>query len=369
MKKNNFFYNKKVIVTGNTGFKGSWLIIWLNLLGANVVGISIGTSEKNSMYKSVSKFLKIKNINLNIQNYNKLEKKILSFKPDIIFHLAAQSLVKYSYKESLETWKTNTLGTIHMLEVLKKIKNKCTVLFITSDKAYKNIEKNTGYKETDVLGGDDNYSASKASAEIAINSYYLSFFKNSKYLNIGTARAGNVIGGGDWSKDRIVPDCIKAWSFGNKVEIRNPNSIRPWQHVLEPLSGYLLLVMHLSKRKKNNQFNVESFNFGPNANKVYNVRKIVEYMAKNFENSSFIIKKEKNNNETKTLKLNISKSKKILGWRPVLNVKNTLKFTTDWYLNYYKNEDSQRNIYIFTVNQIKNYITIAKRKKLNWINF
>ncbi len=227
------FKNKKVLVTGHTGFKGSWLTIWLKILGAKVLGISNGVLTNPSIFKITKLEKKIESRKVDIRNLKKVKKIFLSFKPDFVFHLAAQSLVQKSYKSPLETFETNSLGTLNILEALRGIKKKCTVILITSDKSYKNLELKRGYRENDILGGLDPYSASKGSAELIIQSYINSYYKKNNKILIGVARAGNVIGGGDWSVNRLVPDCVKSWSKKKTVLLRNPSSTRPWQHVLE----------------------------------------------------------------------------------------------------------------------------------------
>jgi CDP-glucose 4,6-dehydratase len=240
------FKNKKIIITGHTGFKGSWLTIWLKILGAKVIGISNNIPTFPNHYKLLNLNKKIVDNRLDIRNIKILKKIIKKYQPDFVFHLAAQSIVNLSYKDPLKTWTTNTIGTINLLESLRQLKKKCSVVIITSDKCYENLEIKRGYTEMDRLGGKDPYSASKASADIAIKSYISSFFnhKNNKVF-IAIARAGNVIGGGDFSKDRIIPDYFRSLSKNRKLILRSPYSIRPWQHIIDPLYGYLLLLMKL----------------------------------------------------------------------------------------------------------------------------
>ena len=275
MKKfRNIFNKKKVLITGHTGFKGSWLSLWMCLLGANVLGISKNFVTKPSHAKFLNFNENIDQHFFDIQNQKKLKKIINSFKPDFIFHLAAQALVHQSYKEPFETWKTNTFGTLNLLECLKNIKKNCVAIIITSDKCYKNLEIKRGYNENDKLGGDDPYSASKAAADIAIQSYIKSYFSSKKTkVRIGIARAGNVIGGGDWSENRLIPDCIKSWSKNKVATLRSPNSTRPWQHVLEALSGYLFFASHL---KIKSCLHGEIFNFGPAKQNNYRVIEVVK---------------------------------------------------------------------------------------------
>ena len=243
-----FYRNKKILITGHTGFKGSWLTSCLLVFGAKILGIS-KNDEKLIHYKKNCYHKKITNVYIDITNYENLKKKITEFNPEIIIHLAAQALVSESYKNPFKTIETNVMGTLNIIEVSKKIKNLKSLLIITSDKCYLNKEIKKGYKENDQLGGDDPYSASKASAEIIFNTYAKSFFYNQNKFGYATARAGNVIGGGDWSKDRLIPDCIKSIIKKKKLMIRNPISTRPWQHVLEPISGYLLLAKILYEKK------------------------------------------------------------------------------------------------------------------------
>ena len=258
MKK--FFKNKTVIVTGHTGFKGSWLTLILIHLGAKVIGISNNIPTKPSFFQSLKLNKKIKDLRADIRDLTKVKKILKKYQPDYIFHLAAQSLVKRSFREPSNTFTTNIVGTLNILESLRSLKKKCVSVIITSDKSYKNFEIQRGYIEDDILGGEDPYSASKGSAELVIQSYCKSFFNKDK-KRIGVARAGNVIGGGDWSKDRLVPDCVKSWSKNKKAILRNPSSTRPWQHVLEAVFGYLTLSIKL---KKNIKLHGEAFNFGPN---------------------------------------------------------------------------------------------------------
>ena len=354
------FKNKKIIVTGHTGFKGSWLSYWLTLFGANVVGISNKVITSPSHYEAINLKKKLKNIFLDISDKKKVLKVFKKEKPDFIFHLAAQALVKKSYKDPLLTWQSNTMGTINILEGLREIqcKKKCICVLITSDKSYKNIETNKGYKEEDELGGKDPYSASKAAADIAIKSYFNSYFMNKKSkLRIGVARAGNVIGGGDWSEDRLIPDCIKNWSLNNIVKIRSPNSTRPWQHVLEAVNGYINLSIKLGKNK---EINGEAFNFGPNYNKNYSVENVVREIKLNWPEAKFKIFKENKNLffESNLLKLNSAKAKKKLNWKSILTFKENIQFVSEWYKEFYK----KRHVDYLTKKQILKYINLFNER-------
>ena len=287
--KKNIFKNKKVLITGHTGFKGSWLSIWMHSLGANVLGISKNIPTYPSHYQLTGLDKIIKSKQLDLKDKKKLKKIIEDFKPDFIFHLAAQAIVKNSYVNPINTWESNLNGTIHLLESIKHIK-KIVVILITSDKVYKNLEIKRGYSENDLLGGIDPYGASKSATEIAIKSYIKSYFTNRRNkVLIAVARAGNVIGGGDWSENRLVPDCMKAWLKNKEVLIRNSNSTRPWQHVLEVLSGYISLAYKLNFNQK---IHGQAFNFGPK-NKNYKVIEILKKIKKYglWQNGKTILKK------------------------------------------------------------------------------
>tara|TARA_Y100000590_G_scaffold376330_1_gene441803 strand:+ start:2652 stop:3740 length:1089 start_codon:yes stop_codon:yes gene_type:complete len=355
------FYKKTVIVTGHTGFKGSWLTLWLKILGAKVVGISINIPPGQSHFKAINIKSKIKHIKIDIRNLKILKKAFKKYKPDYVFHLAAQSLVKKSYSDPIYTWTTNSIGTLNVLESLRNLKKKCIAVIITSDKSYKNLEIKRGYKEDDILGGEDPYSASKASAELAIQSHISSFFpiKKTKVL-IAVARAGNVIGGGDWSKNRLIPDCIRAVGKSKKVLLRNPNSTRPWQHVLEAISGYLKLAASIKKNKK---LHGEVFNFGPDDNKNYKVLFVVKLMKKCWDKISWkIVGKGKNSfYESNLLKLNIKKAKTKLKWKSILTLDETINMVTEWYKNYYSNP---KKIYITSLLQIKKYEKLLKKRSV-----
>tara|TARA_B100000579_G_scaffold82656_1_gene64415 strand:+ start:413 stop:1516 length:1104 start_codon:yes stop_codon:yes gene_type:complete len=366
MKKRDLFQstfkNKKVIITGHTGFKGSWLSLWLKILGAKVIGLSLDLPSNPSHFKAINLKNKITHKKIDIRNLNLLKKIFSKYQPDFVFHLAAQSLVKKSYSQPLYTWETNTIGTLNILESLRIIKKKCVAILITSDKSYKNLELKRGYVEDDILGGKDPYSASKASAEIAIQSYINSFFpfKKTKVF-IAVARAGNVIGGGDWSENRLIPDCVKSWSKNKRVLIRNPKSTRPWQHVLEAIAGYLLLA---KKIKNNKKIHGEVFNFGPNNKENYNVISLIKIMQKHWKKISWkVVNKKKNKEfyESNLLKLNSNKAKKILKWKCILSFKETIRMIAEWYRNFYfKKKDS----YQVSLNQITKYEQLLKKRSI-----
>ena len=351
------FEGKKVLITGHTGFKGSWLTAWLNQLGANVVGVSLDIPTKPSHFEILD-FNNIENFYLDIRNFEALKTLVKQKSPDFVFHLAAQSLVINSYKNPIDTWGTNLMGTVNILESLKCLDNTCCVVLITSDKCYDNLEWEWGYRENDKLGGPDPYSASKGAAELAISSYFRSFFKKNNFINIASARAGNVIGGGDWSQNRLIPDCIRAWSKQETVILRNPNSTRPWQHVLEPLSGYLSLAINLSVNK---ELNGKSFNFGPSEMSTKSVLDLVKKMAQYWPMVKWNLEEMINDfHESALIKLNCDLANELLKWFPKLDFESTTKMTALWYKNYYDSETS--NIKEFTSKQINDYMNLNSGK-------
>ena len=345
------YKNLKVLVTGSTGFKGSWLCEWLLLLGSKVIGVGLKPEKGSIIFESFKLNKKIKQYFIDIRNFSKVNSIIKKEKPDIIFHLAAQSIVSHSYSHPLETVETNILGSTNILESVRK--NKISnLVYITSDKCYLNLNKLGSYKESDVLGGLDNYSSSKAGAEIIFRSFFDSYFKN-EFLSVASARAGNVIGGGDLKNNRIVPDVIKSLKNKKKILLRNPNSTRPWQHVLEPLSGYLILGHKLIERKLKSNL-VPSWNFGPHKKNCKKVSEIVKLLISEWGDTKnkIIVKKNKKFHESHLLSLNINKAKKELNWQPRLTLNETIKFTVDWYKSYFLNKEvediSQLQIDYFT---------------------
>jgi CDP-glucose 4,6-dehydratase len=357
------FNAKTVLVTGHTGFKGAWLVAWLKKIGANVVGISLDPKTHPSHFNASNIAEGIVDLRIDIRNQAELENAIISSRPDFVFHLAAQALVRSSYDDPVQTWETNVLGTLHVLQALRKLENYCSAVMITSDKCYENVEWVWGYRENDALGGIDPYSASKGAAELAIRSQVKSFFPNStSKVRIASARAGNVIGGGDWAPDRIVPDCVRAWAKNNLVELRNPHSTRPWQHVLEPLSGYLMLAVTLSKQS---QLHGESFNFGPESQQNQSVLDLVRKMAMYWEKVRWkdVTGSLARPYESGLLKLNCDKALHALQWHTVMGFDDTVKMTTDWYQKYYEQPD---NIGDVTNSQIEFYTAFAKKCGLPW---
>ncbi|MEE2716923.1 MAG: CDP-glucose 4,6-dehydratase, partial [SAR324 cluster bacterium] len=274
------FANRTVFLTGHTGFKGSWLSAWLLTLGVRVVGVALDPPSQPSHFEAAGLKEALEDHRLDIRNGDALKRLLSQTQPDFVLHLAAQPLVCQSYFDPVETYQTNVLGTLSLLEALRSLKKPCTAVLITSDKCYDNVEWVWGYRETDALGGPDPYSASKGAAELVIRSHVKSFFPKDGPVRVSVARAGNVIGGGDWAADRIVPDCVRSWASGKAVELRNPHATRPWQHVLEPLSGYLTLASVLSERP---ELHGEPFNFGPPAQQAHSVLELVKQMSKHWD--------------------------------------------------------------------------------------
>ena len=362
---NNFFKGKDILITGITGFKGSWLSIWLLNLGANVYGLALDPPSEPSLFKSSDLLQKIKYKKIDIRNFDDVKNYFLKVNPDFVFHLAAQSLVKTSYEDPLKTWHTNLMGTVHVLESLRILNKKCISLIITSDKCYENNEWCWGYRETDNLGGADPYSGSKGSAELAFSSYYRSFFADNNNTFLCSARAGNVIGGGDWASNRIVPDCIKSWTQKRPVELRDPKATRPWQHVLEPLSGYLRIAQLLSSRAN---IDGHAFNFGPSLNFEYTVEDVVKRLSSKWPNSKYFCDKKEVNQEkeSKLLRLNCDKALSLLKWRPTLNFEETIEYTGNWYFNYYNSNEEFIPIE-FCSQQIENFSKLSKERGNLWI--
>lgn len=333
-----FYRGKKIFVTGHTGFKGAWLTEWLLHLGANVTGFSIDVPTEPSIFEALGLSKRAKDMRGDILHGPSIEAAIKEANPEIVFHLAAQPLVRLSYDQPKLTFETNAIGTLNVLEAIRKTSSVKAAVMITTDKVYENIEREYSYREEDKLGGYDPYSASKACAEIIISSYVRSFFKDGRSIAIASARAGNVIGGGDWSLDRIIPDTARAWSAGKSVNVRNPASTRPWQHVLEPLGGYLLLVEKLFNEPK--KFHGEAFNFGPTLEANRTVLDLMKECEKNWPDMKHILEPDKSGkHEANLLSLSIEKAKEQLGWHPKLSFSETIQWTIDWYKNYYKNSD------------------------------
>tara|TARA_B100000700_G_C14888388_1_gene781507 strand:+ start:81 stop:1157 length:1077 start_codon:yes stop_codon:yes gene_type:complete len=356
MKKNNFWKNKTVLVTGHTGFKGSWLILLLKSLGANVVGYALNPISKPNFFDNLKlrRFLK-KDHRENILDIKKLKNVIKKNKPSIAFHLAAQSSVLVSYKQPKNTIETNVLGTTNFLEAIKDVSSIKSAIVVTTDKVYLNLEKKRKFKENSRLGGFDIYSSSKAACEILSESYVQSFFSKSR-CNVATVRSGNCIGGGDWTKDRIIKDCVEAFIKNRKLIIRSPNATRPWQHVLEPLSGYLKLAEKLFN--DNGKRYVGSWNFGPNKKNNLKVKQIIFIGRKILNSRSKIVIQKKKFYESENLALDSAKALKLLKWKTHLSDMQALKLTFDWFKNFY-DKNTRKNIINFTFKQIENFKKIT----------
>ena len=349
------YKGKKVLVTGHTGFKGSWLVAWLNLLGSKIVGVSKGYVSKPSHFELLNIKKKIKNYYFDINDFKKLNYVIQKEKPEFLFHLAAQSLVFESYKKPLETFKTNSIGVANIMECIKQSKSIKSAIIVTSDKCYKNIEKKTGYKETEILAGDDPYSSSKSCAEL-IFSTYCKLIKKKSNKKIVSMRAGNVIGGGDWAKDRIIPDIIRSIEFKKNFTLRNPKSTRPWQHVLEPIKAYLIIAAKININKTD--LTGESFNVGPGFSSSVSVEKLINKFE--FTKNVKLLKKKNNKiKEAKLLALNVNKIKKTFNISQTLTLNQTIKYISEWYEEYFKNK---KNIKYITINQIKKFSKLSKLK-------
>ena len=352
------FKNKKVLITGHTGFKGSWLSLWMSMLGAKVYGVSLSIPTSPSHFDFLNlKF--VQDFRVDVSKSAKVKKIIQHIQPDFIFHLVAQPLVSQSYDDPLFTYRTNIMGTANILNALRFVKNECVAVMITSDKSYDNLEIKRGYHEKDRLGGSDPYSGSKGAAELVIKSYVKSFFSNNN-VRIGVGRAGNVIGGGDWAKNRIIPDAIKSIKNKEKLIIRSPNATRPWQHVLEPLSGYLSLAIDLKYSKKNNG---QAFNFGPSFNSDYTVNDVLFELKKKLLQLEWNIEQTEKFKESTLLKLDCKKALQQLSWTSTMDFNQTISFTSDWYLEYLNDTNNTRDL---SVNQILEFCKLAKTKKIKW---
>lgn len=357
MNLSDFFKNKKVLITGHTGFKGSWLTQVMLYYGANVCGYSLKPNTDPNLFTTLGlkKDIEPEHHLADIRDIENLNLVVSSFKPDIIFHLAAQPLVRDSYDNPLSTYETNVMGTVNVLQAIRFNNTKVGIV-ITTDKVYKESGKDVAHKEDDQLGGYDPYSNSKACSDLIVDSYIKSFFNPTDYKQkhntlIASARSGNVIGGGDWSKDRIIPDAIRAFFINNNdLVIRNPKAIRPWQHVLEPSYGYILLAMHLYNGEADK---VGAWNFGPRDEDMLSVKNVIEMMISLLRKGKYVVKSEDDSkHEAASLKLDSAKARNKLNWKPQLNLEQAIKETISWYEEFYRH---QADIKEFTINQIKNY--------------
>lgn len=350
---NGFYKDKRVLITGHTGFKGSWLAIWLHELGAEVIGVGLEpySDRDNFVLSGIGSKIKA-DIRADIRDGEKMKKIFAEFQPEIVFHLAAQPLVRLSYDIPVETYQTNVMGTINVLEAIRATDSVKVGVMITTDKCYENKEQIWGYRENEPMGGYDPYSSSKGAAEIAISSWRRSFFNPAKYAehgkSIASVRAGNVIGGGDWALDRIIPDCIRALEAGKPIDIRSPKAIRPWQHVLEPLSGYMLLA---EKMWESPTEYCEGWNFGPRAESISTVWDVASKVIENYGRGELRDLSDPNAlHEANLLMLDISKAKFKLDWEPRMNIDQTIALTVDWYKQY-----KTMNPYDLAVGQILEY--------------
>lgn len=357
------YRGRRVLVTGHTGFKGSWLVQWLLHLGAKVAGFSVDIPSEPSNFKLIGLEQRIQHYIGDIRDPQRLASVIDEFKPDVIFHMAAQALVRRSYADPVYTFETNTMGMVHVLECIRQREWIAAAVLITSDKAYRNDEWCWGYREIDALGGHDPYSASKSCADLIAQSYVHSFLREGK-TRIAITRAGNVIGGGDWAADRIVPDAIRAWDKGEAVAIRSPQATRPWQHVLEPLSGYLWLGARLMQGAPG--LHGEAFNFGPDANVNQTVAALMDAMTARWPGARWAPPQGSANSgqEANLLKLSCDKALHHLQWFATLDFPATVAFTVDWYRCWH---EGQTNLAAFTEAQIEQYYALAAAKQAVWV--
>ncbi|MCI1648743.1 MAG: CDP-glucose 4,6-dehydratase [Bacteroides sp.] len=351
---NNFYSGKRVLITGHTGFKGSWLAIWLHELGAEVVGIAQEplTARDNFVLSGIGKKIKA-DVRADIRDGVRMKAIFQEYQPDIVFHLAAQPLVRLSYEIPVETYETNVMGTINILEAIRATKSVKVGVMITTDKCYENKEQIWGYRENEPMGGYDPYSSSKGAAEIAIASWRRSFFNPKDYekhgKSIASVRAGNVIGGGDWAQDRIIPDCIRALEADKPIEIRSPKAVRPWQHVLEPLSGYILLAQKMWDEPTKY---CEGWNFGPRAESISTVWEVAAQVIESYGKGKLIDLSDPHAlHEANLLMLDINKAKFQLGWEPRMNLNECISLTVEWYKEY-----KMGNVYSTCINQINEYL-------------
>lgn len=359
-----FYQNKHVLVTGHTGFKGAWLALWLKSLGARVHGVSLPPPTNPNFYEIIQNHAFASEAECDIQNFRSLASIVKQIAPEIVFHLAAQPIVRRSYAEPLETFNVNAVGTAHLLESVRQAELPCPVIIITTDKCYENREQDYAYVESDPLGGHDVYSMSKAAAELVTQSWRKSFFQpNDKLGPLATVRAGNVIGGGDYAEDRIVPDCIRALSQSRAISVRNPAAVRPWQHVFECLGGYLWLGVRLGQEGKNSPL-AAAFNFGPDAKAQQPVKNLVEAVLREWPGEWKDASDPNHPHEAKLLSLSIKKADALLGWQPVWAFPEAVSQTVRWYRN--RHQQLTPDLLGFSLSQINDYVGSARRKNAPW---
>ena len=358
---NDFYKGKRVLVTGHTGFKGSWLSIWLHELGAEVVGVAKEpfSERDNFVLSGVGNKIKA-DIRADIRDGNRMKDVFREYQPEIVFHLAAQPLVRLSYEIPVETYETNVMGTINIMEAIRVTNSVKVGVMITTDKCYENKEQIWGYRENEPMGGYDPYSSSKGCCELAISSWRRSFFNTNNYdkhgKSIASVRAGNVIGGGDWATDRIIPDCIRALEAGKPIDIRSPHSIRPWQHVLEPLSGYILLAQKMWNEPT---AYCEGWNFGPRMESVTPVWDVASKVIKNYGQGALRDLSDPDAlHEARLLMLDITKAQIKLGWQPRMNIDQCVELVVDWYKKYKSTSD----VYALCVEEINKYLSYSEKK-------
>lgn len=362
---NGVFNGKKVLVTGDTGFKGSWLILWLQLLGAKLSGYALNPPSQPNLFTQLNLAQRIRHHHGDVRDLGELRRWLEQVRPEFVFHLAAQPLVRYSYQHPVETFETNVTGTLNVLEAVRGVSSVRVCQIITSDKCYENKSVDLAYDETQALGGHDPYSASKGAAELVVASYRQSFFCQSGSASIASTRAGNVIGGGDWAADRIVPDCMRALRDGKTILVRNPGATRPWQHVLEPLSGYLWLA---SQQYQKPALFAEAWNFGPELDRDYNVKDVVEELIRCWKSGTWQDASDPNAwHESVYLKLNCDKAKQRLGWSAALTFSEAVEKTVSWYRTWF---DSPRTVDAYTLGrqQISDYVDRARQRGIPWSN-
>ncbi len=343
-----FFKDRRVIITGHTGFVGSWLTKWLLMMESNILGYSLDPPSKPNMYDAIGLSKDIRDLRKDVRDKTSLKEAIYKFQPEIVFHLAAQPIVLESYDSPVETFETNVMGTVNLLESLTRVGSAKVILVMTSDKVYKNIEWVYPYRENDPLGGKDPYSASKSSQDIVVNSFRESYF-DSMGVGISSIRSGNVIGGGDWGAHRIVPDVVRGLTEGSAIRIRNPDSVRPWQYILEPISGMLLLAQRMWDDIKFSG----AWNFGPNNQRKITVKELVDKFLKKWGGRSYTIAKDNEAIEANYLQLDISKARSVLSWFPKYGFEESIEETVEWYKAYYENKGNINNV---TEKQIRAYL-------------
>lgn len=361
------YKGRKVLVTGHTGFKGTWLCRWLLELGADVAGFSDALPSEPAMFDVMQLAGRMADHRGDISDAAAVAAVLERERPDTVFHLAAQPLVRLSYAEPVATFQSNVIGTATLLDQLRRAERPCIAVMITSDKCYENVEQEAGYHERDRLGGKDPYSASKGAAELVIHAFHHSYFTEPDPIRLASARAGNVIGGGDWAADRLVPDCVRSWSRNEPVEIRRPQATRPWQHVLEPLSGYLHLGQQLAKREA---LHGESFNFGPPPDADFTVGTLLEALAGHWGigegDERLVLNPDPGFHEAGLLKLDCTKALADLAWQPTWDFAATAEMTATWYKQFYDGGNTPDELAALTSSQVRAYVEAARAKHIAW---